>query len=243
MAPDKGFAMNRNLVVVPTYNEMENIARLVQKVLSLDKGIDLLIVDDNSPDGTGRESDRLAAGHPEVNVMHRPAKMGMGRAYVDGFKWALARDYEYICEMDADFSHDPEDLLRLLEGVRDCDLCIGSRYVERAGVVNWPAWRNLLSRSANLYVRVITGMPVSDGTAGFKCYRRTVLESVDLDNVRSEGYAFQIEMHYKAWKKGFRIREIPIIFTERRRGRSKMSKRIIFEAFFAVWRLVLKRSG
>lgn len=233
--------MNTSLVVIPTYNEEENIKKMVSKVLLMEGGIDILIVDDSSPDGTGVEADKLASVHKEVNVVHRPKKMGMGRAYVDGFKWALNKGYEYICEMDADFSHNPEDLIRLFDEMDTCDVCIGSRYVKGAGVVNWPLWREILSRSANIYVRLVTRMPVSDGTAGFKCYKRSVLEAIDLDDVRSEGYAFQIEMHYKAWKKGFKLKEIPIIFTERRQGQSKMSKKIIFEAFFAVWRLVFSQ--
>ncbi|MFQ5953207.1 MAG: polyprenol monophosphomannose synthase [Candidatus Omnitrophota bacterium] len=231
--------MSKALVIIPTYNERENIDKIVSKVLSLGRGMDVLIVDDSSPDGTGEEADRLAAEQQAVKVIHRPSKMGMGRAYVDGFKWALENDYDYLFEMDADFSHNPEDLTRLLDEMDTCDVCIGSRYVKGAGVVNWPLWREILSRSANIYVKLVTGMPVIDGTAGFKCYKRKVLEGIDLDKVRSEGYSFQIEMHYKAWKRGFNIKEVPITFTERREGQSKMSKSIVFEAFFAVWRLKL----
>jgi len=231
--------MKKTLVVIPTYNEIENIEKIILKLMSVDEGIHALIVDDNSPDGTGsRADDLMSSCRGRVHVIHRPHKMGMGRAYVDGFKWALKRGYELICEMDADFSHDPDDVKRLLGNMNICDLCIGSRYVRDAGVVNWPIWREILSRSANFYVKAITGMPVFDGTAGFKCYKKEVLDNIDLDNIRSEGYAFQIEMHYKTWKKGFKIIEIPIIFTERRQGRSKMSRQIIFEAFFIVWKLV-----
>ena len=157
----------------------------------------MLIVDDNSPDGTGKEADVLSSEHEEVNVIHRPGKLGMGRAYIDGFKWALEREYEYICEMDADFSHRPKDLLRFMNEMASCDVCLGSRYVEDAGVVNWPIWREILSRSANVYVKAVTRMPVYDGTGGFKCFKRKVLETIDLEGVRSEGYSFQIEMHYK----------------------------------------------
>ena len=233
--------MKKSLVVIPTYNEIENIAKITEKVLSLNRGIDILIVDDNSPDGTGDEADKLASMHEEINVIHRPCKLGMGRAYVDGFKWATEKGYEYIFEMDADFSHNPKDLCRLLDNMDGCDLCIGSRYVPDAGVVNWPVWRELLSRYASIYVRIITRMPILDTTGGFKCYRSEVLEKIDLDDIHSEGYAFQIEMHYKTWKNGFKMKEIPIIFTERRAGQSKMSKKIIFEAFFIVWRLLFYR--
>ncbi len=231
--------MNKSLVVIPTYNEIDNIEKIILKVLSLKKGMDILIVDDNSPDGTGEVADRLSADNAEVHVLHRPKKLGMGRAYIDGFTWALEKDYSYIFEMDADFSHDPEDLIRIFSEMNECDVCIGSRYVRDAGVLNWPIWREILSRSANVYVRWVTRMPIHDGTAGFKCYRRAVLEEIDLDQVRSEGYAFQIEMHYKAYKSGFTLKEIPIIFRDRYQGRSKMSKRIILEAFLVVWRLIL----
>jgi dolichol-phosphate mannosyltransferase len=231
--------MNKSLVVIPTYNEIDNIEKIILKVLSLKKGMDILIVDDNSPDGTGEVADRLSADNAEVHVLHRPEKLGMGRAYIDGFTWALEKDYSYIFEMDADFSHDPEDLIRIFSEMNECDVCIGSRYVRDAGVLNWPIWREILSRSANVYVRWVTRMPIHDGTAGFKCYRRAVLEEIDLDQVRSEGYAFQIEMHYKAYKSGFTLKEIPIIFRDRYQGRSKMSKRIILEAFLVVWRLIL----
>ena len=235
--------MNKALVVIPTYNESGNIEKIVNKVLSLESDVDVLIVDDNSPDGTGELADMLAKKHQEVRVIHRPAKLGMGRAYVDGFKWSMEKGYEYVLEMDADFSHDPEDLKRLLSGMSECDVCIGSRYTEGAGIVNWSIWREILSRSANVYVKLITRMPIADGTAGFKCYKMEVLKAIDVDSVRSEGYAFQIEMHYKSWKKGFHLKEIPITFTERRQGQSKMSKKIVFEAFFTVWRLIFERSG
>lgn len=234
--------MNRDIIIIPTYNERNNIKKLIAEILALNKSLDILIVDDNSPDGTGQEADILSGLYDEVKVLHRPAKLGMGRAYVDGFKWALERNYDQICEMDADFSHNPKDLLRLLEGVQDSDLCIGSRYIENGGVVNWPIWRETLSRAANFYVRIVTKLPIKDSTAGFKCFKRAVLESISLDKIHSEGYSFQIEMHYKVWKKGFDIKEIPIIFVDREHGHSKMTKKIIFEAFFVVWKLVFNKN-
>jgi dolichol-phosphate mannosyltransferase len=234
--------VNKNLVIIPTYNEIKNIGKVIEKVRLLAKDFDILIVDDNSPDGTGKEADRLAGIYKGVNVLHRSAKFGMGKAYIDGFKWALSRSYELIFEMDADLSHNPEDLVRLSDGVRDCDLCIGSRYIDDGGVVNWPIWREALSRAANIYVRFVTKMPIKDTTAGFKCFKRNVLESIPLDHIHSEGYSFQIEMHYKTLKKGFRIKEIPIIFVDRQHGMSKMSNNIIFEAFFVVWKLALAKN-
>jgi len=233
--------LNKTVVIIPTYNESKNISRLISELLSLGKDFDILVVDDNSPDGTGHVVDGISKFHKEVNILHRPGKLGMGRAYIDGFQWALARNYKLICEMDADFSHSPSDLLRLLEGVGNCDLCIGSRYIENGGVINWQIWRQLLSRTANFYVRLVTGMPIKDATSGFKCFKRKSLESIELGNIHSQGYSFQIEMHYKVWKKGFRIKEIPIIFVDRQHGMSKMSKAIIFEAFFAVWKLKLNK--
>lgn len=234
--------MNTNIVIIPTYNERNNIKKLIAEILSLNRGFDILIVDDNSPDGTGQEADILSSLYNEVKVLHRPAKLGMGRAYVDGFRWVLKRNYDYIYEMDADFSHSPKDLLRLLEGVQDSDLCIGSRYIENGGVLNWPIWRETLSRAANFYVRLVTQLPIKDTTAGFKCFKSSVLKSISLDKIHSEGYSFQIEMHYKVWKGGFNIKEIPIIFVDRQHGHSKMLKKIIFEAFFSVWKLVYKKN-
>jgi len=229
--------MAKSLVIIPTYNEIENITNLIHEILSFEREIDILIVDDNSPDGTGEEADRLATLHRQVNVLHRPAKMGLGKAYIDGFKWGLARNYDYLCEMDADFSHNPKDLFRLIDHMHSCDVCVGSRYIENAGVINWPIWREILSKSASFFVRFVTGMPVCDTTAGFKCFKSAVLRSICLDGIHSDGYSFQIEMHYKAWKAGFQILEIPIIFADRYAGRSKISKKIIFEAFFIVWKL------
>jgi dolichol-phosphate mannosyltransferase len=196
-------------------------------------------VDDNSPDGTGALADEMAARDPRVHVMHRAGKMGLGSAYVAGFKWALARDYEAVFEMDADFSHSPDSLVDFLRELEHADLVLGSRYLHGVTVVNWPLSRLILSYTANLYSRVITGMPVKDLTGGFKCFRRQVLEAIDLDRVRSDGYAFQIEINFKAWRKGFRIQEIPILFVDRRAGVSKMSRRIVREAAWMVWRLRL----
>lgn len=228
----------RALVVIPTYNESANLPQLVPLVLAKDPRIEILIVDDNSPDGTGRIADELAAAQPRVHVLHRPAKQGLGTAYRAGFRWALDRDYAFIFEMDADFSHDPKHLPEFLEAIEDADLVLGSRYLERrVTVVNWPMTRLLLSYFANVYARVVTGLRLWDATGGFKCFRRSVLETIDLDAVRSNGYAFQIEMSFRAWRRGFRIREIPIVFVDRTEGDSKMSGAIVREAVWMVWRL------
>ena len=231
-------AGERALVIVPTYNERENITRLIDAVLYQDPNIDVLVIDDGSPDGTGQLADEIAAVNPRVNVIHRPSKMGLGTAYVAGFKWALERAYAYVFEMDADFSHDPAHLPQFLTSIQDADLVIGSRYREgRVTVVNWPIGRLLLSYFANVYARTITGLQLYDGTAGFKCFRRSVLEAINLDDIRSNGYAFQIEMNFRAWRRGFRIVEIPIVFVDRTEGESKMSKRIVREGILVVWRL------
>lgn len=228
----------RSLVIVPTYNEKENIAKLVTAVLAQDPSIDMLIVDDGSPDGTGALADAIAESNPRVHTLHRESKLGLGTAYVAGFRWALERDYAYIFEMDADFSHAPEKLPEFLEAIKDADLVVGSRYQNgQVNVVNWPMSRLFLSYSANIYARTLTGIPIFDATGGFKCFRREVLEAIDLSDVRSNGYAFQIEMTFRAWKKGFRIKEIPIVFVDRTEGSSKMSKRIVREAVWMVWRL------
>ena len=228
----------RSVVIVPTYNERQNIARLIDLILRQDPGLDVLVVDDGSPDGTGQIVDTLASVDSRVNVLHRPSKLGLGTAYVAGFKWAVARGYELICEMDADFSHDPAHLPHVLEAAQNADVVLGSRYQNgRVTVVNWPISRLILSYSANLYARAVTGLPLFDATGGYKCFRRAVLEAIDLDQVRSNGYAFQIEMSFRAWRKGFRIREIPIVFTDRTEGHSKMSKQIVREAVWMVWRL------
>lgn len=232
----------RALVIVPTYNEAENLPLVVPRILEQDKRIEVLVVDDNSPDGTGRMADEMAADDPRVHVLHREGKLGLGTAYLTGFKWALERDYEFIFEMDADGSHDAKHLPEFLAAIQDVDLVLGSRYLERrVTVVNWPMSRLLLSYCANIYARVVTGHRLYDATGGFKCFRRRVLEAIDLDEVHSNGYSFQIEMSFRAWRKGFRIVEIPIVFVDRVEGTSKMSGGIVREAVWMVWLLRLKR--
>jgi len=230
----------RVLVVVPTYNERNNVPQIVPAILSQDPGIHVLIVDDNSPDGTGELADQLAAENPRVHVLHRGRKEGLGKAYLAGFRWALDCGYDLVFEMDADFSHDPRFLPTFLDAARDADLVIGSRYKTGVNVINWPISRLLLSIGANQYARVVTGLPLTDSTGGFKCFRRQVLEAIPLERVRSNGYAFQIEMSFLAWKKGFRIREIPIVFTDRVEGQSKMNGKIVREAVWMVWWLRLR---
>jgi dolichol-phosphate mannosyltransferase len=231
-------ARERALVIIPTYNERENIRRIIDSALKQDGRIEVLIVDDGSPDGTGQIVAELEALDPRVHLLEREKKMGLGTAYIAGFRWALERDYQYILEMDADFSHDPAHLKQFLSAIETNDLVLGSRYQQgRVTVVNWPISRLILSYSANLYARAVTGLPVWDATGGFKCFRRSVLEAIDLSRVRSNGYAFQIEMSFRAWKRGFRIAEIPIVFVDRTEGTSKMSKSIVREAIWMVWRL------
>lgn len=232
--------MPRTSVVIPTYNERQNIARLMSCLLDLSPDIDILVVDDSSPDGTADEVEAIGRGNPRVHLMRRPGKMGLGSAYIAGFKAVLAAGAEYVVQMDADFSHDPQYVKVLLQAIQDHDLVIGSRYVRGVNVVNWPMARLLLSYFANVYTMAVTGMPVHDATAGFKCFRRVVLESIDLDKVISDGYCFQIEMNFRAWRKGFRIVEVPIVFTDRTSGASKMSKSIIWEAIWKVWLFRLK---
>ena len=230
----------RALIIFPTYNEKENIEKIVHAVLPLDPRVHVLIVDDNSPDGTGKIADKLVADEANVNVLHRSNKEGLGKAYIAGFKWALERDYDYIFEMDADFSHGPEYIRDFLREIQEHDLVLGSRYISGVNVINWPMSRLLLSYFANMYTQIITGLPIKDATGGFKCFRREVLESINLDDVKASGYSFQIEMTMRAWKKGFKIKEIPIIFTDRIAGNSKMSKKIMREAIWMVWMLRLK---
>ena len=225
------------LIVIPTYNEKENIREIVGAILNLDLNLDILIVDDNSPDGTGEIADRIAGERKAVHVLHREEKSGLGAAYMAGFKYALAHQYDLIFEMDADFSHDPKYIPQFLDKIESSDLVIGSRYTDGVNVVNWPMRRLLLSYYANMYSRIVTGMPIRDATGGYKCFRRAVLEAMDLDGVSSTGYAFQIEMNFKAWKKGFRICELPIVFWDRRKGVSKMSFNIAKEAIWMVWKL------
>jgi dolichol-phosphate mannosyltransferase len=232
---------NRTLIVMPTFNERENLPQIVPEVLSKDPGIHVLIVDDNSPDGTGQVADELAAREERIHVMHRPGKLGLGTAYIAGFKWALERDYEFIFEMDSDFSHNPDHIPEFLAAAKDYDLVLGSRYLKGVTVVNWPMSRLLLSYFANKYSRIITGLPFSDTTGGFKCYRKKVLQTIELDRITSEGYSFQIETTFRAWRKGFKIGEIKIVFTDRAEGTSKMSGRIIREAVWKVWWLRLLR--
>ncbi len=228
----------RALVIIPTYNEANNLRQLVPQVLEQDERIEVLVVDDSSPDGTGEIADEFATADSRVHVLHREGKQGLGKAYIAGFRWALERDYDYVFEMDADFSHDPAHLPGFLDAVKHADLVLGSRYLNgNVTVVNWPISRLLLSYFANMYARVVTGLKLWDATGGFKCFRRKVLESIELEKVRSTGYTFQIEMSFRAWKKGFRITEIPIVFHDRTDGTSKMSGSIVREAIWMVWRL------
>lgn len=227
------------LIIFPTYNEKENIELIVGMVLEKDPRVNVLIVDDNSPDGTGDIADRLSSRNGRINVLHRTNKEGLGRAYIAGFKWAIEHRFDFIFEMDADFSHDPRYVVDFLKTIEDNDLVLGSRYISGVNVINWPMKRLLLSYYANVYTRIVTGLPVRDATGGFKCFRREVLEALDLDAIRSNGYIFQIEVSLRVWKKGFRIKEIPIIFTDRERGTSKMSKDIVREAIWKVWYLRL----
>lgn len=232
------------IIVTPTYNERRNIEELVTKVRQAVPGARILVVDDNSPDGTGEIADRLAGAHPgEVFVLHRPRKEGLGRAYVAGFRWALEKGYDPIIQMDADLSHDPVYLPAMLERIQHCDLVLGSRYTRGINVVNWDFKRLILSKMASRYVRIITGMPFTDATGGFKCWRRRALESISLDDVFSNGYLFQIEMTYKAYRRRLRIEEIPIIFYERNLGDSKMDLPVIVEALWGVIRLRISRPG
>jgi len=230
--------MNPALVCIPTYNERENVEAICRAVLGADARLDVLVVDDNSPDGTGRIADALAAKEPRIQVLHRERKEGLGRAYLAAFRWALEHGYRYVLEMDADFSHDPRYLPRLVdEAERGADLVIGSRYVEGGGTVNWGIGRQIISRGGSLYARTILGVRIRDLTAGFKCFRRSVLEALDLDGVTSSGYGFQIELTYKALRKGFKVSEVPIVFEDRRVGSSKMSRKIVLEALWKVWKL------
>jgi dolichol-phosphate mannosyltransferase len=226
------------LIIVPTYNEKENIEEIIDAVLALGGEYEILVVDDNSPDGTGDIVDRRAATEPRIHAIHREGKLGLGSAYIAGFKWALANtDTQFVFEMDADFSHDPNAIPEFLEAAEGRDLVVGSRYLHGITVINWPLSRLILSYGANVYTRIITGLPLKDSTGGFKCFRRETLEQLPLDTIRSDGYSFQIEMNFFCWKKGFRMIEIPIIFTDRRVGISKMSRKIVWEAMFLVWRL------
>jgi dolichol-phosphate mannosyltransferase len=232
--------VEKSLVIIPTYNELENVRKLIPDVLSQDESIHLLIVDDGSPDGTGNYVEEESRKNNRIHLLKREKKMGLGTAYLAGFKYALKNDYDFIFEMDADFSHDPNELKNFLFAIKDNDLVLGSRYINGVRVLNWPMTRLLLSFFASVYTRLITGLPVRDATGGFKCFRRKVLESIDLNKIKSNGYSFQIEMTFKAYSKGFRIKEIPIVFTDRVKGKSKMSKKIVREAVMMVWKLRLQ---
>jgi len=232
--------MERILVIIPTYNEADNIRQLISDILSVNDAIHILVVDDNSPDKTGELVEEMKKEDSRIHLLQRQGKLGLGTAYVAGFKFAIENGYDYIFQMDADFSHNPKSIPKFLEKIKEHDLVIGSRYKNGVRVVNWPIKRLILSFMANVYTRVITGMPVADATGGYKCFRREVLAALELDKIRSNGYAFQIEMNFKTYKKGFRLAEIPIIFEDRRVGISKMSKRIIIEAIFTVWSLRLR---
>ncbi len=235
--------MNQTLIIVPTVNERENLPRMVQRLLSLPVGVDLLVVDGNSSDGTGKIADELAAKYPQIHVLHELKKNGLGRAYIAGFKWALENKYEFIFEMDCDFSHDPDEIPNFLKAAScdgGTDLVIGSRYSGGVRVLNWPLKRLMLSRCAGIYVWLITGMPFTDPTGGYKCFRRRALQAINLDQIHSNGYSFQIEMTHRLWRDGFHIAEVPITFTERVEGSSKLSRHIVVEAFWMVWWLWLQ---
>jgi len=230
----------RALIVIPTYNERENLANIAREILAQSDSLELLVVDDNSPDGTGNLADSLSAAEPRIHVLHRSGKLGLGSAYIEGFRFALAQGYDYVFEMDADFSHDPMEIPNFLAAAAGSDLVIGSRYIGGVRILNWPMKRLMLSYSASVYTRMITGLKVIDCTSGFKCFRREVLEAINLDKVHSDGYSFQIELNFLCQKKGFRIKEIPIVFSDRAQGHSKMNKGIVLEALFIVWLLKLK---
>jgi dolichol-phosphate mannosyltransferase len=229
--------MSKTLVVVPTYNEADNLPRLTQRLMSLPVKVEMLVVDDNSPDGTGKIADDLAAKSPAIHVLHRTQKDGLGRAYIAGFKWALENGFEFIFELDGDFSHNPDDIPMFLEAAQNAELVLGSRYMNGIRVINWPLSRLMLSKSAAKYVQIITGMPFTDPTGGYKCFRRRALQALDLDAVRSNGYSFQIEMTHRLWRQGMRVVEVPIVFTDRVQGHSMMSGHIVREALVMVWRL------
>jgi len=227
------------LVCLPTYDERDNLGPMIDAILAVVPGVEVLVIDDNSPDGTGQLADQIAAREPRVKVLHRAGKEGLGRAYLAGFAWALARDYALVLEMDCDFSHDPGYLPGMLAAAEEADLVLGSRYVKGGGTVDWGLLRKLISRGGSFYARTILGLSVRDLTGGFKCFRREVLEAIDLASVECTGYAFQIELTYRAARRGFRIRELPIVFADRRVGHSKMSRRIVLEAIRKVWSIRL----
>jgi len=230
----------KTLVIIPTYNELDNVQKLIPHIIEKYPELDILIVDDNSPDGTANYVEELSKSETRVKLIKREKKLGLGTAYVEGFKYMLTNGYDAVIQMDADYSHDPKEIKNFLKKIKDYDLVIGSRYINGVRVINWPIRRLLLSYFANLYTRIITGMPIKDATGGFKCIKRNVIESINLDEIRSNGYSFQIEINFLAWRKKFKIIEIPIVFVERVQGSSKMSKKIVREAVFMVWKLRLK---
>lgn len=229
--------MEKALIIIPTYNEQENVRSIAALVFQACPGANILFVDDNSPDGTGNTVKEMALSDQRIHTLHQQDKRGLGRAYLAGFKWALERDYTHIFEMDADFSHNPAEIPKFLAAARQADLVLGSRYINGIRIINWPLSRLILSQGAGTYVRLVTGMPFSDPTSGYKCFRREVLEAVDLERIKSNGYSFQIEMTYMAWKLGFRIQEVPIVFEDRHSGHSKMNSSIIREALWMVVKL------
>lgn len=232
--------MEKALIIIPTYNEIENVRAIAAAVIAVCPDLHILFVDDNSPDGTGKVANELAGGDSRVHTLHQQDKRGLGRAYLAGFKWALSRDYTHVFEMDADFSHNPSDIPKFITAAKNADLVLGSRYINGIRIINWPLSRLILSQGAGTYVRFITGMPFSDPTGGYKCFRREVLEAIDMENIKSNGYSFQIEMTYTAWKLGFRVVEVPIVFEDRRSGHSKMNSNIIREALWMVMKLRLR---
>lgn len=230
---------SKSLVIIPTYNESDNVEQMLSTLHGLYPELSVLIIEDGSPDGTAAIVKRFQTTHPNVHMIERQGKLGLGTAYITGFKWALEKGYEFVFEMDCDFSHDPKDLVGLLSAAQSCDLAIGSRYIGGIRILNWPMKRLLLSYFASIYTQIITGMKIQDATGGFKCFRASTLRQIDLNKIFSNGYSFQIELNYKTWKKGLKLTEVPITFSERREGQSKMSRKIIWEAVWAVWRLRL----
>jgi dolichol-phosphate mannosyltransferase len=229
--------MERILIIIPTYDEKENVRSIAEAILATVPEVHILFVDDNSPDGTGVIIDEMVAANPRIHVLHRPGKMGLGRAYIDGFKWGLGQGFDFLFEMDADFSHDPKAIRSFLEAAKNADLVLGTRYKGGIRVLNWPLNRLMISVCAGVFVRVVTGLPVSDPTGGFKCFRKEVLQAIDLEKIKSNGYSFQMEMTHTAWRLGFRIAEVPSVFEDRRYGHSKLNKAIARESFWMVWRL------
>lgn len=231
---------DKTLIIIPTYNEIDNIEKIIREIHLINSKIDILVVDDDSPDGTGSLVKKLKDEFDNLNLIERIGKLGLGTAYIEGFKFALKNGYSFIFEMDADYSHDPKEIPNFFEAIKDADIVIGSRYITGVNVVNWPLSRLILSYCANIYTKIITGLPLHDSTGGYKCFRRLVLESINLEDIKSGGYSFQIEMNFKAWKKGFKIKEIPIIFIDRTVGKSKMSKKVVREAIWMVWKLKIR---